>query len=1059
LAEVAADDERIGETIADHTAGTTAPRAPSTAAFGERFAVGEELGRGGMGRVVEATDRSLARTVAIKQALTLDPGDRARFEREIHITAQLEHPSIVPVHETGIDADGQPYYVMRKIAGEPLSARITRTATARARLALVPNVLAVVDAAAFAHARNIIHRDIKPANILLGEYGETLLIDWGVARFLDEADGQAPASLSGNASDAELTQVGAAIGTPGYMAPEQARAERVDARADVYALGATLYEVVSGRPPFHGTSAGDRMAMAILGESPPMNKIDPDVPAELLAIVAKAMAGDLDERYRDAGALAADLRAFLAGKLVAAHHYTARERLVRFVRKHRVAVAIGAIATVGLLVFGTIAIVSVVRARDQAEVEAENAARQTAIALDRAELNSVERARELATREPARAVALLRQLPATSPYRRRARDIAATAASSGIAHGSAVHKGPVEALDLSPDGKQLVSAAAHTIAVHDVATARTTTFDLAHPVVSTLWVDGGIAFSTGPTVELLDPRTGKSRTLGPGNVTTAMWRAPGATDRMRFVDTLAHALIELTVTGDRRVLATDVLRATHDGDVTMLVGATTARVLVGDHEVALAMRMDPTTIAVDRQRNRMAAATMKMIVEIDLATGEELEHHELFGTYMLGYLGDMLYAATAQGRLLEIKGTVLDIARTGTGIGFGGRTAAGFAIIHFDGSLTAVTRAEHYQLPLSHASARLLASNEHSTIIATGSLDGTVRWWDFALLAPAPIPSERASICLVTDDAVYFARIDGLARYDRATGTLTPLADAMMPFCTGTTADGTLLFESQGQALLVDRSGHVRRLPADPDHVAIVQGGKLYYVVGRVLHELAGTTDTVRWTAPADVISVAANGEVVALALADRHLVRLRAGAWEPVTVEASTVLYGIAPDGVLWFTTTANEVWQLADRPVRTRLTGPPKIVFGVDGGVGLVLEDGSAWFADRAGRMYSRLGPTRWSGISYAFPDRVVVAGMGFMEVTVIAMGSGERVVHSFAEGHEMISLSPTGHSLATTTMSNYIVVFDDPVPDDPAKLDAWIDTATNARIDPDTDALIWQ
>src|SRR5262245_58916684 len=157
---------------------------PPASAFdprGQRFAIGAELGRGGMGRVVAATDTALDRPVAIKQVHTDRVEDLLRFEREVRITARLEPPAIVPIHDAGRDELGRPYYIMRRIEGEPLSDRAAAARDVRGRLALVPYVLAAVDAAAFAHARGVIHRDIKPWNILIGAYGETLLIDWGLA--------------------------------------------------------------------------------------------------------------------------------------------------------------------------------------------------------------------------------------------------------------------------------------------------------------------------------------------------------------------------------------------------------------------------------------------------------------------------------------------------------------------------------------------------------------------------------------------------------------------------------------------------------------------------------------------------------------------------------------------------------------------------------------------------------------------------------------------------------------------------------------------------------------
>jgi serine/threonine protein kinase len=173
---------------AEETLPDTEPAAPAPAfgSPGERYALGEELGRGGMGRVVAARDLVLEREVAIKQVLTDDADLIARFEREVRITAQLEHPSIVALHEAGRDSANLPYYVMRRIAGVALTERLANADGVRARLALVPSVAAVVDAAAFAHAKRIIHRDIKPANIMLGPFGEAYLIDWGIARRLDD---------------------------------------------------------------------------------------------------------------------------------------------------------------------------------------------------------------------------------------------------------------------------------------------------------------------------------------------------------------------------------------------------------------------------------------------------------------------------------------------------------------------------------------------------------------------------------------------------------------------------------------------------------------------------------------------------------------------------------------------------------------------------------------------------------------------------------------------------------------------------------------------------------
>src|SRR5690606_30104943 len=144
----------------------------------DRYALGPEIARGGMGRVVEATDTLLGRVVALKEVLTMDADVLRRFARETRITARLEHPSIVPLHEAGMTAAGAPYYVMRKISGRPLEQLVAAAGTLNQRLVLVPHIVASAQAIAHAHERGIVHRDIKPSNILVGELGETIVIDW-----------------------------------------------------------------------------------------------------------------------------------------------------------------------------------------------------------------------------------------------------------------------------------------------------------------------------------------------------------------------------------------------------------------------------------------------------------------------------------------------------------------------------------------------------------------------------------------------------------------------------------------------------------------------------------------------------------------------------------------------------------------------------------------------------------------------------------------------------------------------------------------------------------------
>jgi serine/threonine protein kinase len=269
----------------------------------DRYAVSGEMARGGLGRILRARDRHLGRQVALKEMLRGGAEAERRFVREALITARLEHPSIVPVHDAGRGEDGAPFYAMKLVGGRALSDVYATATTTSERLALVPRILAVADAIAYAHSQRVIHRDLKPANVLCGEFGETVVIDWGLAKDLDGgadedvsvADTEAVGMPRLSASH---TIGGAILGTPAYMAPEQAAGAEVDERADVYALGAMLYELLSGAPPHRGDTLDDVLRRVISGDLEPLHARAPDVPADLAAIVAKAMGREPGARYR-----------------------------------------------------------------------------------------------------------------------------------------------------------------------------------------------------------------------------------------------------------------------------------------------------------------------------------------------------------------------------------------------------------------------------------------------------------------------------------------------------------------------------------------------------------------------------------------------------------------------------------------------------------------------------------------------------------------------------------------------------------------------------------------
>ncbi len=263
---------------------------------GGRYEAVAALARGGMGTVYQAHDRELDRDVAMKvlSATAMDEEWAARLRQEAQVLARLEHPGIVPVYDCGRLDDGRMFYVMKLVHGPRLDEHVAeRPVGDRLRL-----FTRVCDAVAFAHAHGVVHRDLKPENVMLGPFGEVLVMDWGVAQL----------HLAPAARDPLV------VGTRGYMAPEQARGEPVDARADVFALGGLLHFLLTGVAPVGG----------------PIRERRP-----LQAICRKARAADVDARYPDVLSLAADVNRFLAGEPVAAAPERALERAVRFGRKYR----------------------------------------------------------------------------------------------------------------------------------------------------------------------------------------------------------------------------------------------------------------------------------------------------------------------------------------------------------------------------------------------------------------------------------------------------------------------------------------------------------------------------------------------------------------------------------------------------------------------------------------------------------------------------------------------------------------------------------------------------
>ncbi|HTR51750.1 MAG TPA: serine/threonine-protein kinase, partial [Kofleriaceae bacterium] len=448
---------------------------------GTRYRLGAELGRGGMGRVVEALDTQLDRVVALKEVLpTGGASDARRFAREVRITARLEHPSIVPLYDAGTTADGRPYYTMRRVSGRPLDQVLADEKQLSQRLARLPNLLAACDAVAHAHRRGIIHRDLKPTNILVGELGETVVIDWGLAKVVGEVETPSEDPRAPAASDSLHTQAGSVFGTPGFMPPEQARGDELGPRSDVFALGATLYHLLAGRPPVTGRSATEVLEATFRHALVPIARACPEAPPELVAIVDKALAPEPAGRYADAAALAEDVRRFLTGQLVAAHRYTRRQRLARFVRRNRAVLAVGVVAVMTLGVLATLGVRRIVAERDAAhaaEATAQQEQHEADVARREAEKQRdaqlVAHAEALLETDPTKAAALLADLPPHSDMLEDARAIAQAAQVRGVAFGIATLAGTAIGNALSPDARYFAQTTLEgDFAIYDLDTRK-----------------------------------------------------------------------------------------------------------------------------------------------------------------------------------------------------------------------------------------------------------------------------------------------------------------------------------------------------------------------------------------------------------------------------------------------------------------------------------------------------------------------------------------------------------------------------------------------------------
>jgi len=1088
--------------LSEGPAATEADPTPRPSHPAGRYVPGAEIARGGMGRVVVGTDTRLGREVAIKEALP-QGGDLDRFEREVRITARLEHPSIVPLYDAGVAPSGRPFYVMRKVSGQPLERLVAERTPPDAvrprdraaldhRLALLPHVLAAAHALGHAHRRGVIHRDVKPANILVGEHGETVVIDWGLAKVIgeDEALAAPPIDRAIAPSGEIATQTGAVFGTPSFMAPEQARAEPLDARSDVYSLGATLFHVVTGHPPLPGpltevlAGARDpRRAAAALVELAAL-----PLPPELGAIVDKAMQFEPARRYPDAAALADDLGRFLAGRLVAAHRYTVGERLRRYVRRHRGLVAVTAVSALVLAVGGALALRGIVveRGRAQHAEQAALAGQRAAEAAreretDRADDAVILKARSELERDPTSAIATLAALAPGSRRWPQARPIAIEARLRGIAQVYRAEFAP-RTLELAPDPRSLLIAGSTpgVVSIIDLVHNRARTIAACPGRCAAAWGDRGAAVWIAPAdggLYAVDTATGARRPAVLDGAPEAA--AEAAVEQLRADSAATVAGFALR---DGRAGWLDA------GGVHYLPGATgkIEHVQVAPDGAWLAFASRRELVVIDRGGRELARETGELsaaslahagsgnqlailagrdgLLEIDVAGGRATPRRVPlpWRVFWLTYVGDTAYvnlrSATEMRPLHDLDSRSAEFPHV-----WGSRpTWQGHTAVASD-ALQLIGPTRHVLAPPIHAQFLTLAARGDARYLAAYT-GGAVMTWDLGDALPQPIADHVIRTWIYDDELAVVSDIRTCEWLDLKTLARTPIA----------TPRGAVTWDRPDpahhrQLLFIEPPGEP---PGEPPIAVIARPGRSEVepiaVPGLRRVDLVGA-DIIAGTSGGDVVQIGDRGprvihhfdSPVDMVVGNGGWIAAQARSGALARIDAATGAVDTAlPAFEVSYTlvTRRGELYLAAGRdlmhwrgggfdriatlpvPIATvdDIQGRDALVVTTDQRAVYIVELAAAE-PDRVNRLFFRTADLPQIDAAGRYMAVASLTG----EVTVLDLSRGTRWRLPW---HEPVStISPTGR-VALLFYAGRVSAAHLDAPDDPAALRAWVVHATN-------------